>query len=200
MTTSETAKARTIDQRLIALRDQDVPWAEVAKELGYTVQALKVRARRIRERGDWTINGREARGAPTVNGRGRPRNVVPKVPVSPRFAPEVGAAVRQVAEDAGGLLVGDVVAEAMKRALARRRRRGKNKELDSPFNLDPGKPFKLCNGHRTETLACNVEQPIFEAFSAAFVDEDTPVSTAIAEAVHQLLMDLNYRLVDCEDP
>lgn len=185
--------ADSLDQRLIALRHAGTPWPECARRLLHSVAALRMRANRLRDAGEWkTPDGKPARGAPKPGGRGRPRLVVPNVPASIRLAPDAANALRTVAACAS-LRLGEVVAEAMQRAVDR----AANKRVSRPpLGLDPGEPFDLCDGNKSETLSVNVPKPLYEAFIATTPGKQP--TSAIADAVHRLLRDLNYRLVECE--
>lgn len=181
-----------IDRRLIDLRHAGTSWPDCAKQLRfYTVAALRMRANRLRDAKRWKLaNGKPADGAPTRGKRGRPKNAVPNVPVSLRFTVDVVGAVRTVAACAG-VREGLVVAEAMQRAVSR----AAGKRVPStPLGLSPGKSFELCDGHKTETISVNVPKPVYDAL----VGKAAQPNTVIAEAVHRLLRDLNYRLVECE--
>jgi hypothetical protein len=191
--TSAAASGDTLARRLIIMRHQGASWDACATELGRSAAALNIVARRLRDRGEWKLaNGREARGAPRVGERGRPRNAIPSTPVSLRFAPDVATALRTVSRCAGKR-EGEVVAEAMRRAVARRAERRVSRK---PLDLEPGERFELCDGLRTETVAVNVPQPLFDAFIKLHDSSEYPMSL-ISDAVHRLLHDLNYRLVDC---
>lgn len=189
---SNAAEADDIDRRLIDLRHTGTPWDECAKKLHMTTPALQLRARRLRDSKQWRLSdGRPARGAPKRGQRGRPRAIVPRTPISPRFAPDVDAALRTVAACAN-LRLGEILTEAMQRAVDRAAGERVSK---TPLGLDPGSPFQLCNGIRSAVMAVNVPRPLYEALVA--LDPDKPAMTAIADAAHQLLADLNYQIVEC---
>lgn len=182
-----------INRRLIDLRHAGKSWPAIERELNLSEPALRMRANRLRDAGEWTLpNGKPANGAPKSNGRGRPRNPVPKLPVSIRFAPDVANALRTVAACAG-LRLGEVFTEAMQRAVAR----AAGEHVDrTPLGLDPGEAFDLCDGNVSVTLSVNVPRDVYEALVAT-APADSP-NTVIADAVYRLLRDLNYRLVECE--
>lgn len=186
----------SLARRLITLRHGGASWDACARDLGKSVAALNIVARRLRDRGEWKLaNGHAARGAPRVGARGRPRNTIPSTPISLRFSPDVIAALRTVAQCAG-VRVGLVVAEAMQRAVDRQAERRVSRQ---PLGLDPGERFDLCDGTCTETLAVNVPRPLFDALVDTSASAERAM-TQITAAVHKLLRDLNYRLVDCERP
>lgn len=188
-------EAPSLARRLITMRHQGASWDDCATELGRSSAALNIIARRLRDRGEWKLaNGRTARGAPRVGQRGRPRNVIPSAPVSLRFAPDVAATLRTVARCAGKR-EGEVVAEAMRRAVDRL---GGRRVSRKPLDLEPGDRFEVCDALRTETMAVNVPKPLFDEMIQAHGPSDPPMSV-IADAVHRLLHDLNYRLVDCSE-
>lgn len=196
MSAPASAPAPDFARQLIDLRHRGVPWERCAEQLGRTTSALNIIARRLRDKGEWTLpNGKPAQGAPRAGVKGRPRNATPSAAISPRFAPDVADALRTVANCAG-VRVGAVVAAAMQRALDRLAKRGVNR---TPLGLEPGERFDLVAGNRTTTLAVNVPQPLYEEFAAAFGSDDY-IMTAITDAAHRLLADLHYTLVTPEDP
>jgi hypothetical protein len=180
-------------RRLIMLRHGGASWHQCAAELSRTPGALSIVARRLRDRGEWKLaNGKPAKGAPRAGQRGRPRNAIPSAAVSLRFAPDVATALRTVARCAGKR-EGEVVAEAMQRAVTRH---GGGHVTRTPLGLERGERFEVCDGLRTETVAVNVPQPVYDSLIQALGSSEYPMSL-IADAVHRLLHDLNYRLVDC---
>jgi hypothetical protein len=182
-----------VARRLIDLRHEGTSWSRCAELLGYSVDALKTRARRLRDAEAWLLaDGSPACGQPSLS-RGRPKNRVPTVPVSPRFSPDTAEALRMVARCAG-LRLGEVVAEAMQRAVDRSEGR---RPSTLPCGLERGEIAELCDGQHTETISVNVPLPIFDACTA--LDPSRPAMTVIAEVVTRLLVDLNYRLVDCTE-
>jgi hypothetical protein len=195
-TASATSPPPEFARQLIDLRHRGVPWEECAKQLGRTASALNLAARRLRDQGKWRLaNGRPAKGAPRAGVKGRPRNATPSAAISPRFAPDVADALRTIAASAG-VRVGLVIAEAMQRGLDRHAKRRVSR---APLGLEPGERFDLVAGNRTTTLAVNVPQAIYEPFAALYGAEGY-VATAITDAVHRLLGDLNYTLIDPEAP
>ena len=191
VSTAPIGDTATFHRRLITMRHGGASWRDCSAELGRTPAALNIVARRLRDRGEWTLaNGKPAQGAPRAGSRGRPRNAIPSAPVSLRFAPDVAAALRGLSRDAGKR-EGEVVAEAMQRALARHL--GKRVSR-TPLDLEPGERVDVCDGLRSETIAVNVPRPLFDDLIAALGSADYPM-TLIGDAVHRLLHDLNYRLV-----
>mgnify|MGYP001767734874 CR=1 FL=1 len=108
-----------INRRLIDLRHAGTPWPEIVRELHLSEPALRMRANRLRDAGEWKLaNGKPAKGAPKPGGRGRPRNDVPKVPVSVRVCADGANALRTVGACAG-VRLGEVFTEAMRRHISR---------------------------------------------------------------------------------
>jgi hypothetical protein len=183
----------TDKQRLIDLRHEGLTWAECSEQLGRSADVLRSVGCRLRDAGEWSLtDGGEAQGAPRAGKRGRPRNKIPTAAVSLRFAPAVEEALRDVADAAGmSGRVGLVVAEAVERALAR----AKGKRVSAtPLELEPGEVAELSDEARLHTLSCNIPQPLFDEFVA--LRPGLCRMTAVVEAVHRLLADLNYKFVE----
>lgn len=183
-------------RRLIELRHSGASWKRCGAELGRTRQAMQMQARRLRDAGKWTLpDGSPARGAPVLAGpaTGRPRNDIPSVSLSLRFALDVDLLIRELA-DAADMRLGQVVAEAMTRAVARANRKRVSR---TPLGLTPGEPTDVAAGRRSITIGVNVPQPLYEQVEA-IRPPDVPMMTLVAEQVHRMLADLNYRLVDGE--
>lgn len=186
------------DQRLIDLRHRGATWGECVDRLGGTPASLRGRASRLRDAKQWTlVDGSAAKGAPKAGRLGRPRNKIPTVPVSPRFAPDVAAALRVVAACAG-VRLGVVITTAMRRAVDR----ANGIPLEQyPLGLEPGKPFDLADSRRDITVGVNVSQPAYDALvkHSERLWIGAPINTAVTYAAHDLLRDLNYQLVEESD-
>lgn len=164
---------------LIKLRNANTTWRDCAAQLGKPIEELRALAKQLREAGEWKLpNGQLARGASTagLSGRpmGRPRNEVPTVCVSPRFAPDVSIALREVA-NTNGLRVGNVVSWAM-----------------ASLSLPKCKPRRVLLGLRTEVVSVRVPSTVYNAFMST--REGRPL-TLIAAACEQMLRELGYELV-----
>ena len=186
---SPTATDDPLSRALIRMRHGGKPWAACATDLGQSTEALKRRARRLRDSGQWRLaNGKPARGAPVKGQLGRPRKDVRSVSVSPRFSPEVAAEIRYVAQLAD-MREGEVVSEALYRACTR----AHGKQVSSvPLGLQRAN-YVLPDSPRTATLSVNLPSPVHDDFMKTLSDEAKRM-TAIADAVHELLRDLGYRL------
>lgn len=182
-----------VSRRLIELRHDGKPWQDCARELGCSINSLKTRARRLRDARQWKLtNGKAARGAPSTD-RGRPRAEVPRIPVSIRVTPSTAEALRGLALTTE-MRLGEVVAEAMQREVERA---AKTRPSRTPLGLDPGERVDLLGGHRTETISVNVPRPLYDEV-IALAPKDPAMST-IFGVVSRLLVDLNYRFVDCDN-
>lgn len=177
--------------------DQGATWEEIGRELGDLFGSLRsstavaFAARRMRDAGEWPDNPLSVRKRPA--GPGRPRNRKRSIEASIRFAPDVAAALRDVAEAAGydSRRTGAVLNEAARRAVARAQRKRVN---GTPFALDPGTPVDLVGGNRSTTLSLCIDADVYAAFVAAF--PDAPPTTALHDAAVKLLQDLNYRIAE----
>lgn len=182
-----------VSRRLIDLRHAGKTWQECAQELDCSANALKTRARRLRDAGQWRlVNGKLARGAPSIQ-RGRPRAAIPRTPVSIRVTPSTAIALRSLAESTG-LRLGEIVTEAMQRAIDRANRKRPSR---TPLGLTPGESIDLVAEHRIDTISVNVPQPVYDDCIALAPDE--PAMSTIYAAVARLLTDLNYRFVDVDN-
>ena len=173
---------------IVARADAGVPWEDIGREIGRSATAVEYAARRMRRRGEWPANPDSVRELP-AGGPGRPRNRQRTAAVSVRFAPDVDAALRDVAVAAGfGRRVGKVLTEAIARAVRRAQRKRVN---DTPLDLDPGKPVALEDGDKVVTMSVCVDADVFDQLVAL---ADVPPTTAVHDAAVQLLQDLNYRI------
>ena len=147
-------------------------------------------ASRMRAQGLWPdVEGvRESpQGRP-----GRPRNRVRATKVSPRFAVEVNAALREVA-DAAGMRLGEVLTAALDRQLLHVRGRP---VAVCPLGLEPGKWMSLQDGCRSCTASCSVDRDTLAALAELWPEKRR--NTIVYDAAVALLEDLHYLILEAD--
>jgi len=167
---------------LIDHRHAGWSWASTAAQLGRDEDGVRAKARRLRDAGKWLLaNGKPADGAPEV-GSGRPRVHVDCVDVSFRVSLAVSETLRDM-EHAADVALLEIVRTALER--------GTKRTKTPPFGLDPGKSVALEAGTLSETFTLPVPSELLERYLAKCTGA-TPTTTAVREAVHAMLRDLNY--------
>lgn len=106
------AKERT--RQLILLRHRGASWKHCAEQLGKSVEYLRKLSVKLRDSGQWRINGQPARNASVAGLSGAPigRPRVDSASVNVRLPIDVVAALHEVAKQ-NDLRLGEVISEAM---------------------------------------------------------------------------------------